>query len=210
MIYGDSMRRVPWWALLSSGLAPVVLIAGWVVAGLMAGSSYDPATKTISVLAADGAPGAWVMTGALVVLGLCHMATAWGLRPAALPGRLTLGGGGAAAVVVALFPAPSSGGSLQHGSLAAVGFVLLAVWPVLAYDPNGTAAWALRRGPCLAATAVMGVGALWFLFELQRHGALGVAERLVTFLQSVCPLLVVVSCLRHQRLRSPVGPRSRV
>ncbi|MFI9822500.1 DUF998 domain-containing protein [Streptomyces sp. NPDC052013] len=193
------MRRVPRWALLSSGCAPVVLTGGWVVAGRLEGSSYDPATQTISVLAADGAAGAWVMTAALVALGLCHLVTAWGLRPAALPGRVALGCGGVAALVVALFPAPSSGGSLQHGSVAAVGFVLLAVWPVLAFDPGGTAPWGLRRVPCFAATAVMGAGAVWFLIEIQGNGAIGAAERFVTFVQSVWPFMVVASCVRHKR-----------
>jgi hypothetical protein len=45
----------------------------------------------------------------------------------------------------------------------------------------------------------MGLGALWFLFEANRHGAPGVAERLVTCTQSLWPFVVVVSCLHRQR-----------
>ncbi|MDQ0797825.1 DUF998 domain-containing protein [Streptomyces sp. B1I3] len=189
------MRPVPKWALLSSACAPVLLVGGWALAALLEGPAYDPASQTISVLAAYGAAGSWVMTGAFVALGICHLLTAWGLRPAAPAGRAALAGGGAAALAVALLPAPSSGGSLHHGSIVVVGFTLLAVWPVLAVDRGGGAPWGLRPVPSVVVTALMGIGAGWFLIELNRHGAAGVAERLVTCFQSVWPLVVVASCL---------------
>ena len=199
MFYGGSMRLVPMWALLSSGCAPVLLVGGWAVAGSLEGSAYDPATRTISVLAADGASGSWVMAGALMALGVCHLLTAWGLRAAALAGRLALAGGGVSALVVALVPAPSSGGSLRHGSVTAVGFTLLAVWPVLAAVRGGAAPWGLRPAPSVAATALMGIGAAWFLIEMQTQGAVGVAERVVTSVQSLWPFVVVASCIRPPR-----------
>lgn len=192
------MRLVPKWALLSSGCAPVLLVGGWTIAGLLEGPAYDPATQTISVLAAHGAAGFWVMTGALVALGVCHLLTAWGLRAAALAGRVALGGGGASALVVVLVPAPGSGGSLRHGSAVAVGFALLAVWPVLAARRGTAAPWGLRPVPSLVMTALMGAGAAWFLIEVHDRGAIGVAERVVTSVQSLWPFVVVASCLRHQ------------
>ncbi|GGT07166.1 membrane protein [Streptomyces kurssanovii] len=197
------MRRVPRWALISSGCAPLVLVGGWTVAALLQGPDYDPATQTISVLAAYGAEGFWAMTGALLALGICHVFTAWGLRPAALAGRVALGGGGLAAFAVVLIPAPSSGGSLRHGSVAAVGFALLAVWPVLAADRGGAVPWGLRPLPSLVVTVLMGVGAVWFLIEIQRHGVAGVAERLVTCVQSLWPFVVVASCLLHPDNNGP-------
>ncbi|MDF3142032.1 MULTISPECIES: DUF998 domain-containing protein [unclassified Streptomyces] len=197
------MQSVPRWALLSSGCAPVVLIGGWTVAALLEGPAYDPATQTISVLAAHGAAGFWVMTGALAALGVCHLLTAWGLRPAALPGRVALGAGGVVACLMALLPPPSSGGSLRHGSVAAVAFALLAVWPVLAAERRGVAPWGLRPVPSLTATALMVVSAAWFMIEMHQGGSDGVAERLVTALQSLWPFVVVASCLRHPQ---PEGP----
>ncbi|MGX1885712.1 DUF998 domain-containing protein [Streptomyces sp. NPDC055287] len=191
------MRAVPRWALFSSGCAPLLLIGGWTIAALLEGPAYDPVTQTISVLGAYGAAGFWVMTGAFFGLGVCHLVTAWGLRAAAFAGRVALGGGGAVALVVALLPVPSSGGSLIHGSVVAVGFTLLAVWPVLAADRGGTAPWGLRPVPSTMVTVLMGVGAGWFLIEMHRHGAAGVAERLVTCIQSLWPLVVVASCLSH-------------
>lgn len=185
----------------------MLLTAGWVVAGHLEGSAYDPITQSISVLAAYGAPGFWVMTSALLGLGACHLVTALGLRVAVPAGRLALAGGGVAAVLVALVPAPSSGGSLRHGSLAAVGFTLLALWPVLAARRDRTAPWGLRLVPALTATALMGAGALWFVIETTRQGPAGIAERMVTCVQSLWPLVVVASCLRRPAA-TPTAERS--
>ncbi|MEV3987492.1 DUF998 domain-containing protein [Streptomyces sp. NPDC049837] len=197
------MGVVPRWALLSSGCAPVLLVGGWAIAAHIEGPAYDPVTQTISVLAAYGAAGFWVMTGALLALGACHLLTAWALRAAALPGRVALGCGGLSAFGVVLLPAPSSGGSLRHGSVAAVGFALMAVWPLLAADRGGAAPWALRPVASMVATAVMLAGAVWFVIEMRQQGAAGVAERLVTFLQSLWPFVVVTSCLRHSGRDGP-------
>ncbi|MFE5185941.1 DUF998 domain-containing protein [Streptomyces sp. NPDC056628] len=196
------MRRVPRWALLSSGSAPVVLIGGWLIAAHLEGSAYDPVTQTISVLAAYDGQGFWVMTSAFAALGVCHLCTALGLRPAALPGRLALGAGGVTAVVVAMLPPPSSGGSLRHGTVTGLAFALLAVWPVLAADRRTAAPWGLRPAPSFTATAVMLGSAAWFVIELEHDGAAGVAERLVTAIQSVWPFVVVASCLVHRHRRS--------
>ncbi|WP_418960730.1 DUF998 domain-containing protein [Streptomyces tritici] len=195
------MHSVPRWALVSSGSAPVLLISGWLIAGHLEGAAYDPVRQTISVLAAYGAAGFWVMSGALFGLGVCHLFTAYGLRVAERAGRLALAGGGVAALVVSLVPAPSSGGSLRHGSVAAVGFLLLAVWPVLAAVRGGGASvpWGLRPAPSGLATALMGLTAVWFVYEMNRDGFAGVAERVVTCIQAVWPLVVVASCLQRPR-----------
>ncbi|MGA5103639.1 DUF998 domain-containing protein [Streptomyces cellulosae] len=192
------MLLVPRWVLFSSGCAPLLLIAGWAISAALEGAGYDPVTQTISVLAAYGASGSWVMTGAFLAVGVCHLLTAWGLRAAAAAGRVALAGGGVAALAVAMVPAPSSGGSLGHGSVAAVGFTLLALWPVLAATAGRGTPWALRPMPSFAATSVMVAGALWFLVEMHRDGMAGVAERVVTAMQSLWPFVVVLSCLRHR------------
>lgn len=142
------------------------------------------------------------MTGAFLALGVCHLFTAWGLRPAALAGRVALAGGGVAALAWLCSRRRAAGGG-RHGSVAAVGFTLLAVWPVLAADRDGAAPWGLRPVPSAVATALMGVGAGWFLIEMHRHGVAGVAERIVTCMQSLWPLVVVASCLRHPGTDGP-------
>ncbi|EGX60044.1 integral membrane protein [Streptomyces zinciresistens K42] len=191
---------------MSSGCAPAVLIGGWAIAARLEGPAYDPATETISTLAAYGSSGFWVMTLALAGLGVCHLLTALGLRPAAPAGRLALGAGGVTACVVALIPPPSSGGSLRHGTVTAIGFTLLAVWPVLAARRRDGAPWGLRPAPAVAATLLMLLSAVWFLVELHLQGAAGVAERLVTAIQSLWPFVVVASCLRHRYRQDETAP----
>ncbi|WP_333770568.1 DUF998 domain-containing protein [Streptomyces sp. IBSBF 2435] len=189
------MALVSWWAVLSSGCAPVLLIGGSTTAAVLQGPGYNPVSQTISVLAAGS--GYWVLTVTLLALGTCYLATALGLRAAAPAGRLALAGGGLSAMLLAGFPAPKSGGSFSHGSVVAVGFSLLALWPVLAADRRAGAPWGLRPVPSLMGSALMVLGAAWFLVELQLHGAAGVAERVLTIAQSLWPIVVVVSCLRH-------------
>ncbi|MGW4310263.1 DUF998 domain-containing protein [Streptomyces californicus] len=191
------MRSAPWWALLSSGCAPVLLVGSWAIAQERQGPAYDPATDTLSVLASYGATSYWLMTGILLVLGTSYVVTAHALRRAAPAGRLALAGGGLSALALTLVPAPSSGGALEHGAVATVGLVLLAVWPPLAaVRAKGPAPWGLRLDVSLAASAVMFASALWFLAELQSARAPGTAERVVTFLQALWPFLVVLSCRR--------------
>ncbi|MFE9459548.1 DUF998 domain-containing protein [Streptomyces californicus] len=192
------MRSAPWWALLSSGCAPVLLVGSWAIAQERQGPTYDPATDTLSVLASYGATSYWLMTGMLLVLGTSYVVTAHALRRAAPAGRLALAGGGLSALALTLVPAPSSGGALEHGAVSTVGLVLLAIWPPLAaVRAERPAPWGLRLDVSLAAGAVMFASALWFLAELQSARAPGTAERVVTFLQALWPFLVVLSCRRR-------------
>jgi len=189
------MRLIPWWTLVSSGCAPVLLVGSWTIAELLQGPGYDPVTQTISVLGAYGAAGYWVITGSVITLGTCHLVTAYGLRAAAIAGRLALAGGGLCAMALALLPAPPSGGSLGHGWVVGIGFSLLAVWPILAARRAKTAPWTLRPVVSFTVTALIWLGAVWFLLELSIFHAPGIAERVLTFLQALWPLVVVTSCL---------------
>ncbi|SEM43670.1 DUF998 domain-containing protein [Streptacidiphilus jiangxiensis] len=201
------MRGVAWWAVVSSSAAPVVLVAGWVVAAGLQGPGYDPFTDTISELAGAGAVDPWLMAGAIGVLGVCHLVTALGLRAAGAAGRIALGAGGATAILVALSPVPMSGGSMRHSTGVVIGYSLLALWPALAARRSRQpSAWGLR--PMLAGmvTALFLLGALWFLEELWGHGDAGVAERVLTAGQALWPLFVVASCLLTGLPgRAPVG-----
>ena len=61
------MRRVPWWAVVSSLAAPVLLIGGWTVAAAVQPVSFDAVVRTISELAARDTPHRWLMTSAQAV-----------------------------------------------------------------------------------------------------------------------------------------------
>ena len=107
-----TVPEVPWWGVVSSAAAPVLLIGGWTVAAALQRAGFDLVTGTVSALAALDADDRWVMTAALAGLGCCHVTTAAALRPAALPGRLLLAAGGVGTVLVAAFPQPAGDGSV--------------------------------------------------------------------------------------------------
>jgi hypothetical membrane protein len=195
------MTLVPRWALISSGCAPVVLICGWALAAALQPAGYDAMVDSISALASQGASDPWLMTGALYFLGICHFATAIALRAASFSGRVVLACGGVASVVVALSPEPPGGTSLRHLVSTAIGFTLLALFPVLAVERDTSAVWALRPATGTAVTAVMAACAAWFLFELHGHGVAGLAERILTAVQAAWPLVVVVACVASLRHR---------
>ena len=188
--------RPPWWALVSSASAPVLLIGGWTLAASRQ-PDFSSVRDTISALAARGATDRWLMTSALAGLGVCHLLTAAGLRDARSAGRAVLGLGGAATVLVAAFPLPAEGGSAAHGVAAGVAFVSLATWPAFAWR-RGAPAPLLRRGPALTgAAALLGLVG-WFAASLGGD-QVGLAERAAAGAQALWPLAVVVTARRAHR-----------
>lgn len=189
--------RVPWWGLVSSGAAPVLLIGGWSVAAARQPAAFDSRVDSISALAARGATDRWIMTAALTGVGLCHVATAMSLRPGAALGRWTLAAGGAATVLVALLPLPADGsGSAPHAVAAGVSFLALAIWPA-AVSPRGPASGAVAGPSMRPAVAVPAAAALlalvgWFGAELAMdRGRVGLSERVAAGAQSLWPLATV-------------------
>jgi hypothetical membrane protein len=203
------MRAVAWWAVLSSAVAPTVLVCGWLVSAALQGPGYDPLTDTISALAGTGAVDPWLMAAAIGVLGVCHVITALGLHAAGVLGRVALAAGGLAAVLVAFSPVPLSGGSMRHSSAVVVGYCFLAVWPALgAYRRRDREAWALQPALAVSVSVLFLLGALWFAQEEWGHGDAGLAERVLTGGQAVWPLVVVTSCLLPVGVRRSVPERS--
>ena len=69
-------------------------------------STWDP-------LPGRGAADPWVMTLALVGVGVCYVLTAIGLRSAHRFGRISLAGAGVATLLVATFQQPPRGYSVS-------------------------------------------------------------------------------------------------
>lgn len=194
------MPLVPWWALLLSGIAPVLLIGGWLAAACLQPTRYDPLIQTISSLAALDATDRWLMTAVLAVVGGCYVVTAHGLDRVRRRGRTALKVGGVSAILVALSPEPGHGAtSLQHLGAAGLGFFSLMLWPCLAMERSPAAPWPLRPAAAIGFTSLVFGSAVWFLAELHGHGDAGLAERVVTGLQSVWPVVVVGSLRRDVR-----------
>jgi hypothetical protein len=185
---------VPWWAVLSSACAPVLLIGGWQLAAARQRGGFDPVRQTISELAARGATDPWIMTSALAGIGVCHAITAAGLRPAAAPGRLLLATGGVATVLVAALPLPLTGDSAAHFAAASVGFSTLSLWPALAAwrgaAPGRAVGWS-------AAAGLLGLLG-WFGVEFLGEGPrIGLSERVLAGAQALWPLTAVLLARRH-------------
>jgi hypothetical protein len=197
------MRRaepdIPWWALASSTSAPVVLIGGWTLAAALQPSGFDSTTETISALAGIGATDREVMTLSLGGLGVCHLVTALGLRPAALPGRVLLAAGGAATLAVAALPLPVDGASWRHGVAAGAAFVALAAWPALSWRRRPDLPWPLRRTvTAIAAATLLGLDG-WLLVAIRNGALVGLAERVTAGAQSLWPWVVSLACARLVR-----------
>lgn len=190
--------RPPFWAVLSSAAAPVVLVGGWLIAGAVQPAGYDPVRQTISALAAHGAHHRWVMTLGLAGLGLAHLTTAAGLRGIRPPARLVLAAAGLATLGVAAFSEPAHGSSGVHAGFATTAFVLLALWPAMMRGDDPSLPWAQRAPVALAATAVSLGLLLWFAVTLS-HGPIGVSERLLSAQQALWPLVVVATARRSAR-----------
>jgi hypothetical membrane protein len=192
-------RRTPWWGLVSSAAAPVLLIGGWTLAASRQRGGFDPVVGTISALAARGADDRWLMTTALAGLGACHLTTALALRSARAPGRAVLGVGGLATVLVATFPLPADdSGSAAHAAAAGVAFVSLAAWPLLA--GRSTSPAPLRTAVSVGAGAVLLGLVGWFFVEVAVDGdRVGRSERVAAGAQAVWPLAAAWGARRWRR-----------
>jgi len=200
------VRGVPWWGVVSSAAAPVLMVAGWTVAaGLQ--RSFDPVADTVSALAAPGAADRWVMTLTFVVVGGCYFVTGLGLRPARLPGRLMLMAAAVAGLMVAANPEhPGVSLPVPHMIWGAAGCAALVAWPAGAWRRGPSVPWGLRPAVSAGAVAVLLALLAWFGTELVTGGAqAGLAERIFGAAQALWPLAVVASCCSASRLGDRAG-----
>jgi hypothetical membrane protein len=186
---------VPWWGIVSSLLAPLILIVGWTAAADLQPHPFDAVQRSISALGAVGMPYRWVIAIALMGVGVCHVATGLALKAAAEPGRILLVIGGISSVLIGLNPQGQHSGSLPHEAFSLIGVVVMTIWPVAASRRDPGAPVGLRPAAAYATTVVTLVVVLWFTLELFHGSQLGLAERTVTADQSIWPLIVVVSVL---------------
>jgi hypothetical membrane protein len=190
---------VPWWGVISSAAAPVLLIGGWTIAARLQPRSFNPVADTISALAAQNATDRWVMTFALLAVGACYITTALALTMAAAPARLILMTGGAATILVAANPEPAGSGSVQHTFWAATAFLSLAVWPAAARSRGTAVPCGLRAAVRVGVTVIMLGLLVWFYLELSAGTRqLGLAERVLAGTEAVWPLIVVLTSRKNQ------------
>jgi len=191
-------------ALISSILAPVLFI-GATIAGEQMFPGFNPMSQTISELAALNAPTFLFVTVVFLCTAVCHVVTALFTPGIGLPGRVALGLAGCATFAVGLFPLPSVDGTSEpHRIAAIIGFVLLAVWPVLGMRFRRDAPWVVRPWAAVGGTILLGALCFWFLgvWSNPSLGYVGLVERLAANLESIWPALVVVGLYVAQRRRA--------
>jgi hypothetical membrane protein len=194
--YGSAVPDVPWWGVLSSVAAPVLLVSGWTVAASLQ-PRFDPVADTVSALAAQGATDRWVMTVTFLVVGVCYVVTALALRPARAAGRLILVAGALVGMLVAANPEhPGDAYPIGHIIAASAGLAGLVTWPAGAWRRGPAVPWGLRPAVAAAAVTVLFALVAWFGAELILGIAqVGLAERVAGAAQALWPLAVVLSCL---------------
>ena len=198
-------RIVPAWAIVSAGLTPILLTGGWLVAGALQPASYDPIRDTVSVMAGHAGTDRWVMTGALLLVGGCHLVTAATSAPSgSRPGSLLILAG---AVLYRHRHVPGAPGGLHsaasrldlvrrgdHHSVA--GFHGQArITAATDFEPPRLD----RRDRSVSRPAVLAGG------RDPGGSNLGMAERLTSSVQTSWPFVVAVVLWRHAARSRPPG-----
>ena len=189
-------------AIVSSYLAPVLLIGGTVVAGALS-PGYDPVRQTISELAAGDAPTRVLMTAFFVLTGLCHLVTVTFARGIGIAGRVAFLIGALATLGVAAFPLPTvAGSSATHTAFAMIGFIALAAWPLLGMRLRADFPWLVRPLGSILGTAILTALCVWFLVIWSSHSSpvVGLVERVAADAESLWPAVVATALFRRARL----------
>jgi RNA polymerase sigma factor (sigma-70 family) len=190
------------WAVISAGLAPILLTGAYLIAGILQPASYSPVRTTISAMAGQAGTDRWVMAGGILLVGGCYLVTAAGLTGVRASARALLAVAGMAGIGVAASPEPARGAAPWHLAWTVLGAVTIAVWPAFA-------AWRASPRPLIlsvygsaAVTAVFVALLGWLLAETRDGSVLGLAERLTSSIQTCWPFIIAVA-LRRSRRRCP-------
>jgi hypothetical protein len=204
-----SSRAVHPWAMISAGLAPILLTGAYLMAGLLQPASYSPVRTTISVMAGQAGTDRWVMTGGIVLVSGCYLVTAAGLTGVRASARALLALAGLAGIGIAASPEPARGATPRHLAWTVLGAVTIAVWPAFAARRAAPRPLILSAYGSAAVTAVFVALLGWLLAETRDGTVLGLAERLTTSIQTCWPFIIAVTLRRTPRPRpGPATGRS--
>jgi hypothetical protein len=203
-----SSGPVPGWAVVSAGLAPVLITGGWLVADAFQPASYSPINKTVSVLAGYAGTDRWIMTSALLLVGGSNFVTAAGLTGVRLPARILLVVAGLSSIGIAVSPEPIAGSTPQHLAWTSLGEVTIAVWPAFIARRGSPRPLILTIRGAATVTAVSIALLLWLIAQTQSGSVLGLAERLTSSIQITWPFLVALALRSQPSARVTVDPRT--
>jgi Protein of unknown function (DUF998) len=189
----EPVRAVSWWVFVCTGLIPLLLPSAWLIAGAIQPGSYDPVRQTISTLSGHAGAHRWIVTGALVVVGLCYIVAAAGLAMLRRAARIGLVVSGGASIGVAACPQPVVGSTFQHMLFTTVGAASIAIWPALTAE-RGQPASPLTSVPVAAAISALFLVLVAGLLVAAREGtAVGMVERFDSSIEIAWPFLVAMT-----------------
>ena len=194
------------WAIISAGLAPILLTGAYLLAGIFQPASYSPVRSTISAMAGQAGTDRWIMTGGIVLVGGCYLVTAAGLTGVRTSARALLAVAGMVGIGIAASPEPARGPTPRHLAWTVLGAVTIAVWPAFAARRACPRPLILSVYGSAAVTAVFVALLGWLVAETRDGSVLGLAERLTTSIQTSWPFIIAVS-LRRTRPPSRPGDR---
>jgi hypothetical protein len=197
------------WAIISAGLAPILLTAAYLISGLLQPASYSPVRTTISAMAGQAGTDRWVMTGGIFLVGGCYLITAAGLTSIRLSARAVLVVAGMAGIGIAASPEPVRGAAPRHLALTVLGAVTIAVWPAFAARRVPSRPLILSVYGSAAVTAAFVALLGWLLAETRDGDVLGLAERLTSSIQTCWPFIIAVALRRTRRPRPAISPEHR-
>jgi hypothetical membrane protein len=184
------------WAIISAGLAPIVLTGTYLMAGLLQPASYSPVRTTISTMAGQAGTDRWIMTGGIFGVAGCYLITAAGLTGVRASARALLAMAGLAGIGIAASPEPARGATPRHLAWTILGAVTIAVWPAFAARRAAPRPLIVSVHGSAAVTAVFVALLGWTLAETRDGSVLGLAERLTTSIQTSWPFIIAVALHR--------------
>jgi hypothetical protein len=157
-------------------------------------------------MAGDAAADRWIMTAALVAVGLCYLVTASGMTGIRRSARLLLVLAGLCSLGIAATPEPASGPTALHIAWTGIGAVTITVWPLFATTRGRDRPLPLRIPARVAAAVLFTVLLCWFLVEARYGSALGIAERASATVPTCWPFVVAIAISRLPGVaRSPTA-----
>jgi hypothetical protein len=186
------------WAIISAGLAPLLLTGAYLIAGILQPATYSPVSATISAMAGQDGTDRWVMTGGIFLVGCCYLVTAAGLTDVRASARALLAVAGMAGIGIAASPQPARGPTGGHLAWTVVGAVAITVWPAFTARRASQRPLVLSVYGSAAVTAAFVAMLGWLLAETEDGSVLGLAERLTTSIQICWPFIIAVALRRHR------------
>src|SRR6201997_1864906 len=184
------------WAIISGGLAPILLTGAYLIAGILQPASYSPVHSTISAMAGQAGTDRWFMTGGIFLVSGCYLVTAAGLTGVRASARALLAAAGTAGIGIAASPEPARGSTPRHLAWTLLGAVTIAVWPAFAARRAAPRPLILSVHGSAAVTAVFVALLGWLLAETRDGSVLGLAERLTSSIQTSWPFIIAVALRR--------------